>query len=719
MISPKSDISRTQAEKEWLRLKKGIEEIQNGNASKLRFEELYRNAYTLVLHKHGHMLYNGVRETICARLRKIVSKVRNATNNLLVKTCTDEWNGHKVKMVMIRDILMYMDKTHCDIQRKVGVHDLGLQKFKEIVIMDANVLDRLKKEILNYIDRERQGQQIEIPLLRNCLLMFVEADKKTKKLYSEHFERQFLEQTRNFYKIESGSYLENNTVPDYLKKVEDRLKQEDERQENYLDLQTRDRLRSVCEKELIINHAVSLVSNPTTGCKYLYRETKITDVARMYSLFRRQPRCFVPLREALREYIVSEGLHSVNESRREPEKFVRKTLQMKKKFDRFFEQAFQRDSSFDKVIKSGFEEFVNKDIRPARYLSSHADSLLRTGFEKMNDTDTTQAMDDIITIFKYISDKDIFEDVYKQHLAQRLLHEKSQSDANEKTMLAKFKGECGHQFTSKMEGMFKDIEQSRYLRGEWRQFQEKRNMNDTIELNTSVLTSGFWPFSHAGTCNLPRQLLVRCELYEEFYTKTYQGRRIKFNTAMGTGEVLVNFPLGTKRLIVSTYQMCILAMFNENSKITYKEITDKTKIEQEELQRHLLSLAHPKVRVLCKDPNTKRLEDNHTFTLNTKYRNNKFRVRINLITKKQPRQQKGPSEEVMETRKNIIEATIVRIMKSRKQLPHSDLIQELIHQLSHRFTPPTNFIKKRIESLIEREYLERDGDNRKVYNYKA
>jgi len=661
MITPKSDITQTQAKGEWLRLKKGIEEIQDGNASKLRFEELYRNAYTLVLHKHGTMLYDGVRETICARLKKIVSKVRAATNNLLVMTCTEEWNEHKVKMVMIRDILMYMDKTHCEIQKKTGVHELGLQKFKEIVIMDVNVLDRLKKEILNYIDRERQGQQIEIPLLRNCLLMFVDADAKTKKLYSEHFERQFLEQTRNFYKIESGSFLENNTVPDYLKKVEDRLRQEDERQENYLDSQTRDRLRNVCENELIVNHAKSLVLNPTTGCKYLYRETKIKDVARMYSLFRRQPHCLEPLREAMRDYIVSEGLHSVNESRKEPEKFVRKILQMKKKFDCFLKSAFNKDSSFAEIIKSGFEEFVNKDIRPARYLSSHADSLLRTGFEKMNDRDTMQAMDDIITIFKYINDKDIFEDVYKQHLAQRLLHEKSQSDANEKTMLAKFKAECGHQFTSKMEGMFKDIAQSRDLRAKWRQFQEKRNMNDAIELNTSVLTSGFWPFSHSGTCNLPRQLIVRCELYKEFYTKTHQGRRIKFNTAMGTGEVLVNFPHGSKRLIVSTYQMCILSMFNDTNQITYKQITETTQIEQEELQRHLLSLAHPKVKVLCKDPNTKRLEDDHTFTLNTKYRNNKFRVRINLIGKKQPGQQKGPSEAVMETRKNIIEATIVRI----------------------------------------------------------
>ena len=37
-----------------------IGEIHNKNASSLSFEELYRNAYNLVLHKHGDLLYAGV-----------------------------------------------------------------------------------------------------------------------------------------------------------------------------------------------------------------------------------------------------------------------------------------------------------------------------------------------------------------------------------------------------------------------------------------------------------------------------------------------------------------------------------------------------------------------------------------------------------------------------------------------------------------------------------
>jgi cullin 3 len=54
-------------------LKAAIQEIQKKNNSGLSFEELYRNAYTMVLHKHGEKLYTGTREVVTEHL---VRKVR-------------------------------------------------------------------------------------------------------------------------------------------------------------------------------------------------------------------------------------------------------------------------------------------------------------------------------------------------------------------------------------------------------------------------------------------------------------------------------------------------------------------------------------------------------------------------------------------------------------------------------------------------------------------
>merc|ERR1712129_164167 len=107
------------------------------------------------------------------------------------------------------------------------------------------------------------------------------------------------------------------------------------------------------------------------------------------------------------------------------------------------------------------------------------------------------------------------------------------------------------------------------------------------------------------------------------------------------------------------------------------------------------------------------------------YTNQRVRVNIGVLASagskreaEAPRQKKVP-QQVMEARKNRVEAAIVRIMKARKKLRHQQLIVEVVHQLQARFNPDPQFIKQRIAALIEREYLERDADDRRLYHYLA
>jgi hypothetical protein len=67
-------------------------------------------------------------------------------------------------------------------------------------------------------------------------------------------------------------------------------------------------------------------------------------------------------------------------------------------------------------------------------------------------------------------------------------------------------------------------------------------------------------------------------------------------------------------------------------------------------------------------------------------------------------------------RGTTIDAAIVRIMKSRKVINHNVLVGELLSQLSF-FALDPKAIKKRIESLIDREYMKRDLNDNKIYHY--
>ena len=46
-------------------------------------------------------------------------------------------------------------------------------------------------------------------------------------------------------------------------------------------------------------------------------------------------------------------------------------------------------------------------------------------------------------------------------------------------------------------------------------------------------------------------------------------------------------------------------------------------------------------------------------------------------------------------------------------------VAEVVRQVSGRFNPEPSFIKKRIETLLEREYLARDAEDGKRYIYLA
>ena len=74
-------------------------------------------------------------------------------------------------------------------------------------------------------------------------------------------------------------------------------------------------------------------------------------------------------------------------------------------------------------------------------------------------------------------------------------------------------------------------------------------------------------------------------------------------------------------------------------------------------------------------------------------------------------------EKVFQDRIFAVDAAIVRIMKSRKSMKHNTLISELFEQLKFPAKPAD--LKKRIESLIDREYIERDESDSTSYLYVA
>jgi len=346
---------------------------------------------------------------------------------------------------------------------------------------------------------------------------------------------------------------------------------------------------------------------------------------------------------------------------------------------------------------------------------------LKSGLKGLTEDEADVKLDKAVVIFRYLNDKDIFENFYRNHLSKRLLNAKSFSDETEKAMIAKLKAECGQQFTSKMEGMFLDMNLSREIMDAFKS--DDLSINSSVELEVQTLTTSHWTLKQTPSCKLPPAIVDCCERFNAFYLQKFKtGRRLTWLTNAGSADLKASFPSGRKELNVSTYQMCILLLFNDHISLSLEHIRQACNIAEEvELRRHLLSLCTSKIRILKKSSKGKGIEDDDVFTFNDEFTSKFKRIKVPLISAKEvvPEEDIKIPHTVEEDRRHQVEAAIVRTMKARKKINHNDLVAEVTRQLYYRFNPSPPFIKKRIESLIEREYLQRDPDDNKVYNYLA
>jgi hypothetical protein len=107
-----------------------------------------------------------------------------------------------------------------------------------------------------------------------------------------------------------------------------------------------------------------------------------------------------------------------------------------------------------------------------------------------------------------------------------------------------------------------------------------------------------------------------------------------------------------------------------------------------------------------------------SYSINTKFTSKRLKLKLANVANFQEKDERAIAKKAVdEDRVFFIQAIIVRIMKSRKTLSHLGLIDEVIHQSKSRFPPSIGVIKKCIEGLIEKEYLERSTLNKDLYNY--
>ncbi len=548
------------------------------------------------------------------------------------------------------------------------VYTLHLVQWREILFEKVN--KNVMAAVLKMVEKQRNGETIEQSQIKSVVDSFVslgldetDSTKSTLDVYRFHFEKPFIDATTRYYENESNQFVAENSVIEYMKKAETRLDEEKARVGLYLHQDIMNPLMKACLNVLVTGHSGLLRDE----FQVLLDTDRQDDLARMYRLLARIIDGLEPLRTRFEAHVRKSGLAAVEKvavdgENMEPKTYVDALLEVHTQYQKLVDDAFGGESEFVRSLDNACKEFVNRNkvcktgsTRSPELLAKYTDALLKKSAKSAEEADLEASLIQVMTVFKYIEDKDVFQKFYSRMLAKRLVHSSSASEDAETSMIGKLKEACGFEYTNKLQRMFQDIQISGDLNSNFKNFnaralsEEERKAR--VDASYHILGTGFWPLTPPQTNFIPPpDIVTTYGNFQTFYFEKHSGRKLTWLWQLCKGEMKANYIKNTKvpyTFMVSTFQMAILLLFNDSDTVTYEDAQKATALSGEWLDPSLNVFV--KAKVLIPTPDNGKAEAGTSYALNYNFKSKKIKVNLNITVKSEAKQ------EVEDTHKTIEE----------------------------------------------------------------
>ncbi|CAM6083869.1 unnamed protein product [Calypogeia fissa] len=726
-INKKSKLS--EFEKAWPILQKGITKVIN-LLDGLPENQFTAKEYTVLMStimvtciqprlgdQNALCLYEKYKESLKLYNKMVLPVLRAKHDEFLLQEFGRRWENHKVMVTCLSTMFGYLDRYFLPRLGHPSLKSLGPRTFHDLVYEEMK--NKLKDILATMIHNEREGGNIDWTLVKNMLGMFVEIGLHSVDFYEHEIELPMLTDAAAYYSRKAAVWIEDLSFPHYMLKVDECLQRENERARNYMPVDSVSKLLEKVQHELLVCYEDKLLENEQ--CCALLRDNKFEDLSRMYKLFVNIPNGLQAIAAFVQQQVADEGRDLIKQGENTPNDtkvLVMNLIKLDEKYMKYLSECFLNNSLIHKVLKEGFEKFCNK--MGAEVLATFCDIVLRDEGKssQMSDDAIEETLEKVTKFISYIDDKDLFAEFYRNKLARRLLNHKNSNDYQEQRFLTKLKQEFGGHLTSKMETMVTDMTLAKEKQTSFVNYLNKiPASNAGNDLSVTVLNTASWPDYKSTNLRLPREMVKSVEVFNDFYQRNHTKRKLTWNYSLGTSIIGTTFGTKPYELVMTPHQAAVVLLFNEGNTLSFAYIKEQLNLANEDIARLLHSLSCAKYKILSKDGSTKTVSPLDEFTINTEFSAKMKRVKMSLPAVEEKK--KVVTQEVDKDRRYAIEASIIRIMKSLKVLPYQQLLNNCIEQLEAKFKPDLKVMKRIIEDLISREFLERDTEDATIFKYVA
>ncbi|KAI8342303.1 Cullin [Chlamydoabsidia padenii] len=636
--------------------------------------------------------------------------------------------------------------------RKQNVEALALSLWKTNVLfyIRDRCQNRLFYQVFEMIRRDRDHGDAPHSIIKTVITSLVTANTFTEQplqIYIEEFERPYLVHTKRYYEAEAAQEIAAGSISQFMNKASQRLSQEIMRNNQYCHSTSHIRIVKEFEAQYISAYQHRIIDE----FENMLHTEQFDDCTLAYNLLNRLPDGLKPVLTVYEEYVRDLGKGIVSKlgssTMKNPRTYVDQLLALHGKYYRINQEVFSSDPLFTAAVDKAFRTVINGAIANSsadgpETLARYCDMMMKKNAGKkeivgttvdgkrkgamrkveLDEGDAEERLMRMITLFKYVDDKDVFQKFYSRMLAKRLIYNALSSEELEMNMISRLKEICGVEYTSKLNKMFTDVSLSSDLNANFKDYVKSQpGTKLKVNFDILVLTAGAWPLNQKDDqktaqtqkFHIPAEFEKGITMFENFYGKHHNGRRLLWQWNLARGDLRMNHMDRVYELQVGLYQMMILLLFNKTLSLTVIEITEESGLTQMDVIRSVKPLIDLEV-LLCDDAP---LQDTSKVKLNTGFTSKRTKIKVTVAAQQETNQQETQAtrKAIDEDRRMYLQAAIVRIMKSRQSLTHLQLIQEIIDQANSRFSPSVVMIKKCIEQLLEKQFIARHDRDTYVY----